>query len=66
MEQLVIDKPKKKRKWQKSFVIFMFIANNSIFNSIMSYFLSQVNSTEGVLPNDEFWKKFILQFLKEP
>ena len=28
--------PKKKRKWRKSFVVFMFIVNNSIFKSIMS------------------------------
>ena len=27
--------PKKKRKWRESFVIFMFIANNSIFKSII-------------------------------
>ena len=27
--------PKKKRKWQESFVIFKFIANNSIFRSII-------------------------------
>ena len=35
----------------------MFIADNSIFKSIMQNFLSQINSAEGVLPNDEFWKK---------
>ena len=29
----------------------MFIASNSIFKSIMQYFLT---SAEGVLPNDEF------------
>ena len=39
----------------------MFIANNSIFKSITSYFFSQVNSTEGV---NELLEKFILQFLK--
>ena len=32
----------------------MFIANNSIFKSIMQYFLSQINSAEGGLPNYEF------------
>ena len=33
----------------------MFIANNSIFKSIIcNIFFSQVNSAEGVLPNDEF------------
>ena len=45
----------------------MFIANNLIFKSIMHYFFfSQINSAERVLPYDEFWKKFILQFLKYP
>ena len=44
----------------------MFIADNSIFKWIMQYFFSQINSAEGVLPNDEFWKKFILPFLKYP
>ena len=44
----------------------MFIADNSIFKSIMQYFFSQIDSAEGVLPYDEFWKKFILPFLKYP
>ena len=44
----------------------MFIVNNSSFKSIMQYFFSQINSAEGVLPNDEFWKKFIVPFLKYP
>ena len=35
MEPFVIDWTKKKRKWLESFVIFMFIANNSIFKSII-------------------------------
>ena len=35
----------------------MFIANNSIFKSIMQYFFSRINSAEGVLAYDEFWKK---------
>ena len=35
----------------------MFIADNSIFKSIMQHFFSQINSAEGVLPNDEFWEK---------
>ena len=56
----------KKQRWRKSFGIFMFVANNSIFKWIMQYFLSQINSAEGVLPNDKFWKKFILPFLKYP
>ena len=41
----------------------MFIANNSIFESIMQYFFSQINSAERVLPNDEFWKIIMLPFL---
>ena len=44
----------------------MFIANNSIFKSIMQYFFSQINNVEGVLPNNEFLKKFILPFSKYP
>ena len=32
---LLLTRPKKKRKWRESFVIFMFIANNSIFKSII-------------------------------
>ena len=44
----------------------MFIADNSIFKSIMQIFFSQINSTEGVLPNDEFFKKIIIPFLKYP
>ena len=36
MESFVIDWAKEEVKWRKSFVIFMFIANNSIFKSIMS------------------------------
>ena len=32
----------------------MFIADNSIFKSIVQYFFSQINSAEEVLPNDEF------------
>ena len=31
----------------------MFIADNSIFKSIMQYFFRQINSAEGVLPDDE-------------
>ena len=44
----------------------MFIANNSILSRLYNNFFSQVNSAEGVLPGDEFWEKFILQFLKDP
>ena len=45
----------------------MFIADNSIFKSIMQYFFSQINSAEGVLPNEvNFEKKIILPSLKYP
>ena len=33
---LLLTGQKKKQKWRKSFAILMFIANNSIFKSIMS------------------------------
>ena len=36
METLVTDCAKEGAKWRKSFIIFMFIANKSIFKSIMS------------------------------
>ena len=49
MELLVIDWAKEEPKMAK---IIQF--NNSIFKSIMQYFFSQINSAEGVLPNDEF------------
>ena len=57
IEPPVIDGPKKNQRWVKQFGIFTFIADNSIFKSIMQYFFSQINSAEVVLPNDEFWKK---------
>ena len=40
----------------------MFIADNSIFKSIMQYFFSQINSAEGVLPIDEFFKNSFYHF----
>ena len=61
MEPLVIDWAKEEAK---SFVIFVFIANKSIFKSITSYFFSQVSSSEGVPPN--YIKKIILRFFKDP
>ena len=42
----------------------MFIAHNSIFKSIMQYFFSQINSAEGVLPNNEFKKTIHLTVFK--
>ena len=56
MKPLGIDWVKKKRKWRESFVIFMFIANNSILSRLCHDFFSQVNNTEGVLLNDELRK----------
>ena len=44
----------------------MFIANNSIFKSIMQYFCSQINSAEGVLPNDELKKENHFTVVKIP
>ena len=56
---LLLTGPKKNQRWGKKFGMFMFIADNSIFKSIMQYFFSQINSAEGVLPNDEFFLKKI-------
>ena len=53
MEPLVIAWAKEPRMGQIIRHIFMFIANNSIFTSIMQYFFNQINSAEEVLPNDE-------------
>ena len=54
IEPLVIDWAKEEPKMGQIIRISMFIADNSIFKSIMQYFFSQINSAEGVLPNDEF------------
>ena len=65
MEPFVIDMTKDKAKMARIVRnIFMFIANNSIFKSIINNFFNQVNSAERVLPDDKFWEKFILLFLK--
>ena len=55
MEPLVIDWAKEEPKMGQ--IIWHIYVYNSIFKSIMQYFFSQINSAEGVLPNDEFWKK---------
>ena len=34
-DDLLLTGPKKKREWREPFVIFMFVANNSIFKSII-------------------------------
>ena len=67
MELLVIDWAKEEPKmWQIIRHIFMFIANKSFLSQLCNIF-SEINSVEGVLPNDEFLKKkIILPFLKYP
>ena len=41
---LLLTGPKKNQRWGKSeFSIFMFIADNSIFKSIMQYFFSAIS-----------------------
>ena len=50
-EPLVIDWAKEEAIVAK---IIWHIYVNSIFKSIMQYFFSQINSAEGVLPNNEF------------
>ena len=59
--------PKKKRKWRNSFAIFMPVLLLIILflSRLRHNFFSQVNSNERVLPDDEFFKTFILQFLKK-
>ena len=54
IEPLVIDWAEEEPMMGQIIRIFMSIADNSIFKSIMQYFFSQINSAEGVLPNDEF------------
>ena len=57
MEPLVIDWAKEEPKMGQ-IIRHIYVLYN--------FFFSQINSAEGVLPNDEFWKKFILLFLKYP
>ena len=52
IEPLVIDWAKEEPKMGQ--IILHIYVHNSIFKSIMQYFFSQINSAEGVLPNDEF------------
>ena len=54
MEPLVIDLAKEEAKLARIVRdILMFIAKNSSFSQLYNNFFSLVNSTEGVLPNDE-------------
>ena len=54
MEPLVINQANEEAKMAKIIRHIYVAANYSIFRSTMQYFFSQINSTEGVLPNDEF------------
>ena len=54
IEPLVIDWAKEEPKMGQIIRHIYVVADNSIFKSIMQYFFSQINSAEGVLPNDEF------------
>ena len=54
MEPFVINWANEEAKMAKIIRNIYVAANNSIFRSIMQYFFSQINSAEGVLPNDEF------------
>ena len=54
MEPLVINWANEEAKMAKIIRHNYVAASNSIFRSIMQCFFSQINSAEGVLPNDEF------------
>ena len=54
MEPLVNNRANEEAKMAKIIRHIYDAADNSIFRSIMQYFFSQINSAEGVLPNDEF------------
>ena len=54
MEPLVIDWAKEEPKMGQIIRHIYVYCNYSIFKSIMQYFVSQINSAEGVVPNDEF------------
>ena len=62
---LLLTGSKKTLKWPKPFLISMFIANNYILDRLCHSFVSKVSSTGGVLPGDEFKKKFETQFTKD-
>ena len=53
MELLIIHWAKEEPKMGQIIRHIMFIADNSIFKLIMQYFFSQINTAEGVLPDDE-------------
>ena len=60
METLVIDWVKEEPKMGqiiRRIYVFMFTANNSILSRLYNIFFRKISNAEGVLPNDEFWKK---------
>ena len=63
---LLLPGPKTKRKWRKSFDIFMFIANNSILSRLCNTFLAKSIALKECYLMMNFDKKIILQFVKDP
>ena len=59
MEPLVINWTKEEPQMGQIILHIYVYFDNSIFKSICNIFFSQINSTEGAPPNDEFKKKFI-------
>ena len=59
---LLLTGPKKKQRWRKLFGIFMFIANNSIFKSIMQYFLARSIALKECYLMANFEKKALYRF----
>ena len=60
---LLLTGPKKKRKWRKSFGIFMFIVNNSIFKSMnIQFFLARSISLKECYQMMNFLKKLFCSF----
>ena len=65
MEPLVTDSAKEEVEIAKIVRNILLLIIQFLSRSLHNFF-SEVNSTEGVLPNNEFRKKFILHFLKDP
>ena len=63
MEPLVIDWAKEEPNNSAYLGLLLII---QFLSRLCNIFFCQINSAEGVLPNDEFLKKFILPFLKYP
>ena len=62
MEPLVTERRTKDGSNNLAYLCSLLIIQ--FLSRLCNIFFSQINSAEGVLPNDEFWKKFILPFLK--